>query len=99
MIFGAYSNELHEIILLKSWDIRGLLWADLLLKDLKWQPLQFSLSNLIRFYLEFDWICEQDYEKQHDCQWGEQSLRGNSLVSQRVVLLSAVMNIRIPWLS
>lgn len=70
MIFGAYSNELHEIILLKSWDIWGLLWADLLLKDLKRQLVQFSLSNLIRFYLELDWICEQDYEKQHDCQWG-----------------------------
>lgn len=54
MIFGAYSSEIHEIILLKSWDIRGLLCADLPLKDLKRQPLQFSLSNLIRFYLELD---------------------------------------------
>lgn len=49
MVFGAYSNELHEISLLESWDFRGLFWADLLLKDLKRQPLQFRLSNLIRF--------------------------------------------------
>jgi len=54
MVFGAYSNELHEVSLLKPWDIRGSFWADLLLKDLKREPLQLSLCNLIRFYRELD---------------------------------------------
>lgn len=53
-VFGAYSNELHEIKLLESWDITGWFRVGLLLKDLKRQPLQGSLSNLIRFYPELD---------------------------------------------
>lgn len=46
MIFGAYSNELHEIILLKSWDIRGLLWADLPFKGLETTALAIQLVQL-----------------------------------------------------
>lgn len=54
VVFGAYNNALYEISLSESWDIRGLFCTDLSLKDLKRQSLQFSLSNLIRFYLELD---------------------------------------------